>query len=375
LAHELNPLRVAGYLSDLARRTTTPGTPPGHMEMSDEAKLEPTTMRLLEYASGSFRELELDDGSALAPMLEQAEHDGAVTWIDVDGLGRPALMQQVADVVGLSALAVEDIYAGDTRAKLERISGRLFFMLPMVSLRPDGRMEVEALALLRGPTWAMTVQGGPMGDCLEPLRERVRHASGKIRDRDAKYLTYAIIDTIVDHYFPVLEKLGGRVEKLEASILRDPRPDVPVRAHALKYDLNRMRRTLVPLRDTVQALYRETDPEELTAPYLRDTLDHCMQLLELTDTYREVASGLIDLYLSTMSHRMNEVMKVLTVVSSIFIPLTFVVGVYGMNFDPSVSPYNMPELRAPLGYPIVMGSMGVAALALLVWFQRRGWLG
>ena len=214
------------------------------------------------------------------------------------------------------------------------------------------------------------------GDCLDPVRRRLQSPVGMIRKRGSAYLVYAILDTIVDAYFPMLEKIGDALEDIESAIMNDPQPSDVTQLHALKRELLVVKRALWPSREMLSSMTRE-DVEivpEAVNLFLRDTYDHVVQLIDIVETYREVATGLIDLYLSSVSTKMNEVMKVLTIISTIFIPLGFLAGVWGMNFDPSASPWNMPELGFYYGYPAALGIMTVVVVALLIVFRRKKWL-
>jgi magnesium transporter len=214
-------------------------------------------------------------------------------------------------------------------------------------------------------------------DVFEPVRERLRKGVGRrIRNLGIDYLAYALIDTVVDHLFPVLDRIGEEIESVEASLLEAPSEDDLAHLHRLKRDLLLMRRSTWPLRDAFATLLRSEDDliDDETRPFLRDAADHVAQAIDLIETYREMASSLVDLYLSSVSNRMNEVMKVLTIIATIFIPLSFVAGLYGMNFDPEASPWNMPELDWYWGYPAALGVMAAIAVALLIFFRRKGWI-
>jgi magnesium transporter len=238
------------------------------------------------------------------------------------------------------------------------------------------RPESEQMSLFLGKDFLLTFQERP-GDGFEPIRERIRRNRGRIRQSKADYLAYALIDATVDTYFPILEAYGEAVDELEAAVLASPQRDLIPRIHELKMDLLSLRRIVWPQRDMVNSLIREVSPliEAHTRVYLRDCSDHAVQLLEILETYREIASGLVEVYLSGVSWRTNEIMKVLTIIATIFIPLGFVASVYGMNFDRTVSPWNMPELGWRWGYPMALGLMAAIAAGLMVYFRVRGWVG
>jgi magnesium transporter len=213
------------------------------------------------------------------------------------------------------------------------------------------------------------------GDCLEPVRERIRKKSGRIRTAGSDYLAYAILDAVVDALFPVLEEYGEILENLENSIMLKPGSETVSSVHKIKRDLLLVRRIVWPMRETVSALFREDLVANETHIYLRDCYDHVVQILDIVESYRDMASGLMEFYLSSVSNRMNEIMKVLTIIATIFIPLTFLAGIYGMNFDPEVSPWNMPELGWRYGYPAFWVVTIAVGIAMVIFFRKLGWLG
>jgi magnesium transporter len=244
----------------------------------------------------------------------------------------------------------------------------------MLTLR-DGEIQSEQLSLYLGPRFLLSFQEIP-GDCLDPVRSRLRQG-GALRERGSDFLAYAILDAVIDGYFPVLEHCGDRLESLEEEVLAHPSPAAVRRVHEVRRELLLLRRAVWPLREAVNALLRDPHPRlgEETRLFLRDCYDHTVQILDLVETYRELASGLTDVYLSSIGQRTNETMRLLTVISTIFIPLTFLAGVWGMNFDTASSPWNMPELLWRWGYPAALAFMLAIALLMLWAFRRRGWLG
>jgi magnesium transporter len=215
------------------------------------------------------------------------------------------------------------------------------------------------------------------GDCFDLVRDRIRRRRGHIRERKADYLAYALLDAVIDGYFPVLEACGERLESLEDAVLDKPSGEQSAQIHEMKRDLLTLRRAIWPQREMINALTRDSSAHvsDQTRVYLRDCYDHTIQLMDMLETYREIASGLVDVYLSSVSARMNEIMKLLTIIATIFIPLGFIAGLYGMNFDTGVSPWNMPELSWRWGYPFALGLMAVVAIGLLLFFRKRGWIG
>lgn len=233
------------------------------------------------------------------------------------------------------------------------------------------------MSLFIGRHFVVTFQDGRPGDCFDPVRQRLRAGIGRIRRAGSDYLAYSLLDAVVDAWFPVLDAYGARLHRLEESVLARPVSSHMAQIRTVKWQLLTLLRACLPLRDVFTSLMRETHdlirPE--TRLFLRDCHDHATRIVEEAETYRNIDTSLMELYLSSVSNKTNEVMKVLTVISAVFIPLTFIVGIYGMNFDPETSPWNMPELRSPYGYPTALGLMAVSALVMLVYFRRRGWLG
>ena len=301
--------------------------------------------------------------AALAGALGQRGRGGARA--DAGGAGH---------VFGLHRLALEDVSNVPQRPKAEWYDEHLFVVGRMIRLIPA--LDVEQLSMFLGSGYVLTFQERA-GDPLDPVRRRLQGPPGRIRAVGADYLAYAILDAVTDHYFPVLESYGDELEALEDCILAGTGRLAMARLHAVKRDLLTLRKSIWPVRDAITALLR--DPGELigegTQVYLRDCHDHVVQAAELVETYRELAASLTDLYLSSVSYRMNEIMKVLTIFTAVFIPLSFIAGLYGMNFDRSESPLNMPELEWYFGYPFALGLMAVIALGLLYYFWRRGWIG
>jgi magnesium transporter len=297
-----------------------------------------------------------------------------VTWVNVDGLGDTQVLRSLGETFGLHRLALEDVVNVHQRAKVEPYEGEVFIVTRMAAL--GDRFSTEQLSLFLGPGFVLTFQER-QGDCFEPVRQRIRTGRGRLRAAGPDYLAYALLDAVMDHYFPVLERYSDCLDELEQMVLSDPSDRVLARVMEAKRDLLALRRAVWPHREAFNALVREPLDlvEEETRTYFRDCYDHTVQIIDVMETYRELASGLMDIYLSSLSNRMNEVMKVLTIIATIFIPLSFVAGLYGMNFDPDISPWNMPELSWYWGYPIALGSMGLVAFGMLLYFRRKGWLG
>jgi len=324
----------------------------------------------MAFGPKDYTETEIKDFALLPPILEK----WPVTWVNVDGLGDAKTIAALGEIFHLHPLALEDVLHVTQRPKVEQYGEHQYIVTRMAAMAET--LETEQLSIFLGPGFVLTFQERP-GDCLDPIRERIRKGQGRIRQAGPDYLAYALIDAVVDHYFPVLEEFGEHLEVLEDSVIERPDARTVSQIHQAKRDLLRLRRAVWPMRESVNSLTRDPLPliTDDTRTYLRDCYDHAVQILDIVESHREIASGLMDLYLSSVSNRMNDVMKVLTVIATIFIPLTFVAGIYGMNFSPEVSPLNMPELNWYWGYPFCLTIMAAVTVAMVFFFKRRGWLG
>lgn len=345
------------------------GSVPGTLDI-DPAAPE-STLSLIAYGPDSVDERPLE-------LAELADIRGSapVVWVNVDGLGDAATMSEVGTAFGIHPLALEDVVHVQQRPKVEAYPENLFIVIPMV--RQDAASDevaTEQIAIFLGPGFVVTFQERA-GDCLDPIRNRIRRGLGRIRGAEADFLAYALVDTIVDRYFPLVEEHVEQLEGLEDQILTGELHDVTLHVHQLRQRMRLLRRVVVPLQATIGSLLREQSPllSEYTRLYWRDCHDHAVQLVEAVEGARDTAVSLMDLHLSVANQKMSEVMKVLTVIATIFIPLSFIAGLYGMNFDQK-SRWNMPELGWEFGYPFALFLMAVVAGGLIVFFARRGWLG
>ncbi|MFW5751210.1 MAG: magnesium/cobalt transporter CorA [Planctomycetota bacterium] len=343
------------------------GLPPGTLLPAEEPSATPARMTLIDYDARGQEVRELAHSDQLAVLRESPK----VSWIDLTGLHDIELLRRIGTAFAIHPLVLEDIVNTDQRPKIEAYDDGLFAVLKMLAVDPaTGALGVEQVSLYCTAGAVITFQERP-GDVFDPLRERIATARGRIRRSGTDYLAYAIIDIIVDHYFVVLERFGEEIEALEQAIIKSRDEDHAVtRIHELKRRLLFVRRSTWPLREAVAILARDGHPllGADTAPYLRDLADHCVQVIDNVEILRDMVGGLLDLHLSATSNRMNEVMQVLTLIATIFIPLTFIAGVYGMNFD------HMPELHWAWGYPAVLGLCALLAVTMVVIFKRRGWL-
>ena len=354
------------YVSGIERRTS-PGAPPGSLVVDPQAPLP--IIRVIAYGSEAVHEELVEDVSRIGSYLGRQP----VTWVNVDGLGDAAVIRKLGEIFGIHRLALEDIINSHQRAKVDQYDNHLFVVGRMVEMADH--VETEQLSLFLGKSYVLTFQER-VGDAFDPVRERIRKAGGRVRNAGPDYLAYALIDAFIDNYFPVLEKYGERLESIEEDVLSRPEPVLVSRMHEVKRDLLTLRRAIWPLRETVNSLVREPSPfiSDETRVYFRDCYDHTIQIIDLLENYRDVASGLMEVYLSSVSNRLNEIMKILTMFTAFFIPLSLIAGIYGMNFNTARSPFNMPELNWYLGYPFVLGLMATVALGMVTFFRRKGWL-
>lgn len=303
-------------------------------------------------------------------------------WIDIRGYGDQQVLEQLTVDFHLHPLQMEDVINDYQRPKVEEFGeGRLFIITRMLRWSPEFRsMDDVQLSLFTGSNYVLSLQSD-YGDCLDPLRERIRVGKGIIRQRPTLYMAYAMLDVVLDYYFPVMADIGSYMEELEQQVLREPAKSTLSEVLDLKTELVKLRRIIWPQRDIMNELLRmdSTIIDESLKVYFRDAYDHAVQLIDLTENHRDMSSGLVELYMSTVSNRMNEIMKVLTIISSIFIPLSFIVGLYGMNFsheDPDtgrVMRYSMPELYQPYSYPILLSLMSLLIILQIYFFYRKGW--
>ena len=325
----------------------------------------------MAFRPDACTEVDITSAAEIPPIV--ASH--AVTWVDVAGVDDPELVTQIAAVFGMHDLALEDVLNVHQRPKVEPYPNYLFVVMRMVQAGES--VESEQASLILGPNFVLTFQEGRPGDAYGSVRARLRDPNGRLRCEAADRLFHALVDAMVDSAFPAIESLGERLEELEADVLDRPSPETMMRIQRIKQDLLTLRRIAFPAREATAALHREPNPfiRDETRIWLRDCHDHAVQILDLVETYRELSSSLMELYMSSVSNRLNEVMKVLTIIATIFMPLSFIAGVYGMNFDPDSSPWNMPELRWYWGYPYSLGVMLFVGLALYGYFFHRGWIG
>ncbi len=354
----------------LLKRFHPPGTSPGTLVFPAPTAATPSRLALFTYGPGGVREqrpASLDDVPPAVPAGESA-------WLRIVGHA-PEVLGRLADRFGVHPLVVEDIVNLGQRPKVEEFDTYLFIVVDVLRCRPDGTLEEEQVSFLLFENLLITIEERE-SDLFRLVEERLRTGRGKMRGLGVDYLAYALVDAAVDHYFPTLETIGETIEAIEEELLARPDRKGFERLHGIKRDLLRLRKATWPLREAVARLSRSDGSfiREETRVWLRDVYDHAVQIIDVVETFRETTSELVDLYLSTISNRMNEIMKVLTMFATIFIPLTFIVGLYGMNFNPQAGPLNMPELIWRWGYPAVWAVMIAVALGMFWMFRRRRWL-
>jgi magnesium transporter len=347
-----------------------PGAPPGTLDLEPGAP--PPDIVLIDYSEATATRSKLVNPQEAAAYLDTE----SVSWVDMLGLGNKETWRQMGQIFNLHLMTQEDVVNVPQRPKVVDYEDHLLIIAWMVMIKPNSfNFHKEQVSLILGKHYLLTVQEEPDYDCFDPVRDRIRKGQGSIRKHGADYLAYTLLDSIIDGFFPVLEVYGELIEELEDEVVVKPTRKTLEKIYKIRRELLTLRRAIWPQRDAINALIR--DSSDLISPevriYLRDCYDHTVQVMDMVETYRELASGLMDVYLSSVGNKMNEIMKLLTVISSIFIPLTFVVGVYGMNFNTEKSPLNMPELNWYFGYPLCWGLMVTIASSLVYFFWRRGW--
>lgn len=344
----------------------TVGLPPGTLVYTGDKRIDEVRITIMDYDETSIQEKEIKTLQESLPFRDKS----TVTWINIDGLHQVELIEEAGEYFKLHPLVLEDIVNTDQRPRIEDFEDYIFVVVKMLDYdERKGEITFEQFSLILKENLVISFQEKP-GDVLAQLRERIRNGKGRIRKVGADYLAYALLDGIVDNYFVVLEKLGGQIEDVEEELLSRPSSETLQTIHILRREIAFFRKSVWPLRELVGHLGRVESPliHESTDTYLRDAYDHVIQVIDTLETFRDMLSGMLEVYLSTISNRMNEVMKVLTIIATIFIPLGFIAGVYGMNFE------FMPELRWYWGYPMVLGAMAGVAIGMLAYFFRKKWL-
>ncbi|MFA7243252.1 MAG: magnesium/cobalt transporter CorA [Sulfuricellaceae bacterium] len=350
----------------LKARSRKAGLSPGTLVHIGEKKTDSVKAVMLDYDERNCSETALTQLDQCVVCCGKP----SVTWVDIEGVHDIQALENIGRRFGLHPLVMEDILNTDQRPKMEDYGDYLYIVLRMLTNGNDvGEIASEQVSLILGENFVLSLQEGAEGDVFDPVRARIRGGKGQIRKLGADYLAYALIDAVVDNYFIILEKTGERIEFLEESLIGDPGPDTLQLLHHLKREMIYLRKSVWPLREVVSAMQRRDSAliRESTGYYLRDVYDHTIQVIDTIETFRDMLSGMLDIYLSSVSNRMNAVMKVLTVIATIFMPLTWVAGIYGMNFK------HMPELEWQWGYPAVWLAMLAIAAGMIVYFKKKKW--
>jgi magnesium transporter len=321
---------------------------------------------ILELIQYNEKEYSKHEDLPIVEMIANIKAD-QINWINLDGLHEKSIVQKIGDHFCLHSLLVEDI-TSDHQPKVEEYDDYLFFTLKMLYRIEDNQIDYEQISFVLGKDYLLSFQEKE-GDLFGLLRDRIRLDQGRIRKKKADYLLYRLIDIIVDNYYSVLDAIGQQIETIEEEIYKNSTDQQFKKIQKLKKELIFLRKALYPLRDAMSKLIKDESGfiEEVNTRYYADVYDHVVHIIDSLDTYKDLTSGLMDIYINTLNTRMNEVMKVLTIISTIFIPLTFIVGVYGMNFN------NMPEINSPYGYPIVMGTMSIIFVGMIRYFRFKKW--
>jgi len=353
-------------MSALTKRSKKSGLSPGTLVHIGEQKTAEVKITIIDYDETQFQEKVVKKVEECFPFKDKP----TVTWINIDALHQVDIIEKLGKHFGLHPLVLEDIVNTDQRPKIEDFVTYLFFVLKILSYNiQENDVVSEQLSLILGTNFLISFQEYP-GDNFEPIRERIRNDKGRVRKMGVDYLAYTLVDAIIDNYFLILEQIGDKIEAIEDVLVTDPKPETLQTLHTLKREMILIRKSIWPLREVINRLERWETPliQKATTIYLRDVYDHTIQVIDTIETYRDMLSGMLDIYLSSVSNRMNEVMKVLTIIATIFIPLTFIAGIYGMNF-------NMPELQWPGAYPYMFYFiLIVIGLLMLTYFRRKKWL-
>lgn len=351
-------------MKTIAQYSEKAGLPPGEVVFVGEQKVEQPKIHAIQYNEKDVVESDIQNISEVSNFMSKS----SVTWIDIAGLHQSELIEEIGEMFKLHPLVLEDIVHTSQRPKLEEFDDYIFLVLRMFYFQ-DKNIIDEQVSLILGENYVITFQEQP-GDIFDPIRERIRSRKFRITKSKSDYLAYSLIDAIVDNYFVILEELGDKVELIEEDLLLTPSQDTLQEIHSLKRKMISLRRSVWPLREVVNNLDRTESSliKKTTKIFVRDVYDHTIQVIDTIENYRDILTGMLDIYLSSLSNRMNEVMKILTIIATIFIPLTFIAGVYGMNFT------YMPELKWHWGYFGVWLVMIVIAIIMLFYFRKKKWL-
>ncbi|MBA7519276.1 Cobalt/magnesium transport protein CorA [subsurface metagenome] len=342
------------------------GLPPGSIVHIGNKRAEKTKITIVDYNEEQFQEKEVKTVKECCPYKEKP----TITWINIDGVHKIKVIEEIGKHFNLHPLILEDIVDTDQRPKIKDFGDYIFIILKMHYYdKENNEIKIEQVSLIFGKNYVISFQERE-GDVFDSIRERIRNNIGRIRKARADYLIYALMDAIIDNYFTILEKLGEETEDLEAKVIKDPVPANLQIIYKLKSELIFLRKSVWPLREVISILEKGESVliDKSTNIYLRDIYGHTIQVMDTVETLRDVISGTLDVYLSSVSNKMNEIMKVLTIIATIFIPLTFIAGVYGMNFQ------YMPELKWVWAYPLILSVMLIIGIVMVIFFKKRKWM-
>lgn len=348
------------------KRSTKTGLPPGVLIHIGEKKAEKVRINILDYDEIQFKEKEAKTIEECFPFKDTP----TITWINIDGLHEVDVIEKIGKNFDFHPLLLEDILNTEQRPKIEDFESHIYLVLKMLYYEDrTKKINSEQISIIFGRNFVISFQEKEV-DVFNPIRERIRTGKGRIRKMGADYLAYSLIDAIVDNYFTILEKVGEDIEEVEETMIINPTPRTLHALHTLKRKMISLRKSVWPLREVISTFERSDSSLILdtTRIYLKDVYDHTIQVIDTVETFRDILSGMLDVYLSSISNKMNEIMKVLTIIATIFIPLTFIAGVYGMNFE------NMPELKWQWGYPAIWFVMLIIGISMLVYFRKKKWL-
>jgi len=347
------------------------GLPPGTLEFVGEPKIKGVKITVIDYDEQEVKERVFKKIEDCFPFKDKP----SVTWINIDGIHQVEIIEKIGTCFDIHPLVLEDIVHTGQRPKIEDFEDYIYIVLRMLNFdEKTNHIKSEQASLILGKNYVISFQEEE-GDVFDPVRQRIRSGKGHIRKMGPDYLAYALLDVLVDNYFLILERIGERIEELEEELVDNPEPETLQSIYTLKRETIFMRKSIWPLREVVSSM-QKSDSEliaEETGIFLKDVYDHTIQVIDTIETYRDVLSGLLDLYMSSISNKMNQVMQVLTIIATIFIPLTFIAGIYGMNFDPDASPFNMPELGWYWGYLSVWILMIIISGIMIIYFKRKKW--
>ncbi|MFX1465892.1 MAG: magnesium/cobalt transporter CorA [Promethearchaeota archaeon] len=348
----------------LRKRSKKAGLPPGTPVHVGEKRVEKIKISYFDYDETQFQEKEVKTIEECFPFKDTP----TVTWINIDGIHEVEIIEKLGNHFEIHPLILEDILNTEQRPKIDDFESYIFVVLKMLYYE-ENEIKIEQISLILGSNFVISFQEQPT-DVFDPIRERIRNLVGRIRKQGSDYLAYTLLDTTVDNYFIILEKVGETIEFLEEELVENPTPETLHQLHKLKREMIALRKSVWPLREVISRLERLENPliRESTDIYLRDVYDHTIQVIDAVETYRDMLSGMFDIYLSSISNKMNEVMKVLTIIATIFIPLTLIAGIYGMNF------MFMPELDWQFGYPFTLLMMFALGLVMTIYFRMKKWL-